>query len=145
MGSSSATTIAGIVSISKSCSDLLFGRGRENRHHNQTLAPCIANRVDDPGRRKSSVTGGQELLFGADLNYPAALQDDVQLVLPLVRVRSMLLAGLKRVQAREEKIALDYRALAHFVRCEPGKPYDLLCEHAPQFTSRGTGSFHFAR
>ena len=86
------------------------------------------------GWGKSSVTGSQKLGLLAYMNHAAALQDNVEFVLSLMRMRRVLLTGFKRVQAGKEKITLRYSALAHLVRCEPGEAGDSFYEHDLQCT-----------
>jgi hypothetical protein len=62
--------------------------------------------MDDSGRRQGSVTRGQDLGLGADLNHAATLEDNIEFVLALMRVRSVLLSRLKGVQACKKKITL---------------------------------------
>jgi hypothetical protein len=62
--------------------------------------------MKDAGRRESRVTGRQDLGLGADLNGAATLQENIEFVLALMRVKSVLLSRLKRVQTSKKKITL---------------------------------------
>src|SRR5260370_31367380 len=93
--------------------------------------------MDDAGRSKGRVAGGQTLSLIANLNHGAAFQNDVELVLALMRMRGVFLTRLKGVQAGKEKSTLRYGALSHPLGCEVGKAGDLFYEHDPQFTCLG--------
>src|SRR5262249_49605169 len=67
------------------------------------------------------------------MDLAVALEDEIQLVLSLVRVRRVLLTRLERVQPGKQKITLHDGALTHFVRCEPGETGNSFYEHARQF------------
>jgi hypothetical protein len=92
---------------------LLARRRRENGQHDQALRAGSANRMKNAGRRKCGVTGAQPLLLAANGDEAGALQDEVQFILPFMRVRCVFLAGLKRVQAGEKGLAFGDPRLAH--------------------------------
>jgi hypothetical protein len=69
------------------------------------------------------------------LNHAAALQNEIELVLALMRMRSVFLTRLKGVQAGKEKSTLHYCALSHLIGHEPGKAGHSLYEHDSQFTA----------
>src|SRR5207302_8719546 len=93
--------------------------------------------MDDAGRSKGRVAGGQKLSLSANVNHAAAFQNDVELVLALMRMGGVFLTGLKGVQASKEKSTLHYGALSHPLGCELGEAGDSFCEHDPQFTCLG--------
>jgi hypothetical protein len=91
--------------------------------------------MDDSGRCKSRVASGQTFGLIADLNQAAAFQNEIELVLALVRVRGVFLTRLKGVQASKEKSSLHYSALSHPFGRELRQAGDLLYdEHDSQFT-----------
>ncbi len=87
--------------------------------------------MDDAGWNECSITGGQKLGLVGDLHHSAAFQDDVEFVLAFMGVRSVLLPGLKRFQARQEKTALNDGALPHLVRDELCQTHHPFYEHGP--------------
>jgi hypothetical protein len=95
--------------------------------------------MNDAGRSERDIAGGQ--LFGlvADLDHSGTLQDDVQFVLALVRVRCVFLARLEGVQACEERIAARDGAFAHLVGREPGETGGAAKEHR-YFAGAGAGA-----
>src|SRR5579862_2818414 len=111
---------------------LLERRWSEDRHVHEPLRPRIANRMDDSGRSKGRVANGQTLRLIADLNHAAAFQNEVQLVLVLMRVRGVFLTRLKAVQPGKEEIPLHQGALSHLFGCELRKAGDSLYEHDSQ-------------
>ena len=54
------------------------------------------------GWRERNISRVEVFRLVTDLNNAAALQKQVQLVLPFVRVKRVFLSGLERVQAGEE-------------------------------------------
>lgn len=90
--------------------------------------------MEDSGRCKSSVASGQTLGLIADLNQAAAFQNEIELVLALVRVGGVFLTRLKGVQASKEKSSLHYSALSHPFGRELRQAGDLLYEHDSPFT-----------
>jgi uncharacterized protein len=104
-------------------------RRREHGHHHQPLRSQVADRMYHSRRSKSHIAGRQSLRLLADLHDPATLEHDVQFVLPLMRVRGVLLTGLEGVQSGEQKIAAHQSALAHFVGCETGETGGLFDKH----------------
>jgi hypothetical protein len=98
--------------------------------------------MDDTGRSEGRVAGGQMLGPIADLNHAAAFQNQVELVLALMRVRGVFLTGLKGVQAGKQKAPLCDGALSHLFRRELRKAGDSMYEHAfsllaPQLEGEG--------
>jgi hypothetical protein len=90
--------------------------------------------MNNTGRSECRVTGRQKLDLLANLNHATALQNDVEFVLSFVRVRCVLLIGLKTIQTNKEKLTLRYSALGHFVWRKLSGVRDSLHEHSCQFT-----------
>ncbi len=72
----------------------------------------------------------------AHLNDAIAFQNEVELLLAVMRMGGVFLTRLKGVQAGEEKSTLHQGALSHPFGCELGKAGDSLYEHDFQFTGR---------
>jgi gas vesicle protein len=60
----------------------------------------------DPERGESGIARGQVFCLLAHANQAAALQQQVEFVLPLVRVKDVVLARFERVQSGKERITL---------------------------------------
>jgi hypothetical protein len=99
---------------------LLVWRRREDCHHDQALRPGIANGMRHAGRGESGVARRQEFRLFAYANNTTPFQQHVELILALVRVKAVLLVGLKGVQSGKKRIAFDESVLPHFVGCEDG-------------------------
>ena len=75
----------------------------------------------DPERGESGIARGQVFCLLAHANQAAALQQQVEFVLPLVRVKDVVLARFEGVQSGKERLTLHQGALGHFVRRELGE------------------------
>ena len=85
--------------------------------------------MDYSGWCERGVASRERLRVIAHLNFTTAFEDQVQLVLSLMRVSRVLLAWLERVQPGEQELALGQSALAHFLRRELRQARDLLQKH----------------
>src|SRR5690349_12872794 len=74
----------------------------------------------------------------SDLNLAGALQHDIKFVLPIVRMRCVLLAGFERIQSGEQILALHQCALAHLSGHKSRQAGDVLQEHTLSLTATGS-------
>jgi hypothetical protein len=108
---------------------LLARRRCQDGHHDEALRTGIADRVQDAGRGEGGISGREALLLVSDRDQTLALDDDVQFVLAFMSMRGVLLAGLKRIQAGKEELALYDGGLAHASGIEAGPAGDVSEEH----------------
>jgi hypothetical protein len=120
---------AGVVELTSLARLYLRGGGARTAITTRRFGPGLRIEWTTPAGAKAASPGRQDLGLGADLNHAAALQENIEFALALMRVKSMLLSLLKRVQACKKKITLCYGALPHPVRCELGEARDPFYEH----------------
>lgn len=89
--------------------------------------------MENAGGGEGDIPGGKQFGLTADHGLRRALHDDVQLVLPFVRVGGVFLAGFEGIQAGEQEVALSQCAFGHAIGGEGGLGGGLSDEH----------SFHF--
>jgi hypothetical protein len=107
----------------------LARRGRENGHHDEALGAGIPDGVQDAGWGEGGIAGREALLLASDGDQSLAFEDDIELVLTVMDMRRVFLAGLERIQAGKEELALGDGGLAHPRRVETGTAGDVFEEH----------------
>ena len=80
-------------------------------------------------RRESSSAVARARDLIADANFGFSFEDEVELILPCMRVRGVLLSRLKAIQADEQRLATRDIDLAHFFGREAGKVGDAFEDH----------------
>lgn len=91
--------------------------------------------MHDTGRRECRIAGCKNLRLVVYPHHALAFENYIQLVLPLMGVRGVLLSGLERVQSREEEVALHQRGFSHLVGCKLRPAGDFIQKHMRHFIS----------
>ncbi len=114
--------------------DCLLWWWREDRHDDQTRRTRIPNRVLNTRRCERRIASSEEGTIFTDGDQAAAGENEIELVLAAVNVRSVFLARFKRVESDEERLSFGHRALAHLVRGKLCGADYAFGKHDPQFT-----------
>ena len=101
----------------------------EDCHYHQTIRSRILDRMHDARWSEGSIAGIQQGSILTDANHAAAFENEIQLVLSVMGVGSVLLTRFEGIQTDEKRLALHDRALAHLVRCKLCKTDDPFCNH----------------
>jgi hypothetical protein len=113
--------------------------GRRRRQDRQDYKACgtgIADRVHNAGCCEGRIARRNRLALGADLDFAAALEDDVKLILAGMGVRSVLLAWFEAVQPGKQTGSLGDGNFAHLPRIEARQGGSVLDDHSFQFSGR---------
>jgi hypothetical protein len=96
------------------------GRRRENREDEEAVGAGVADAVGGFGGGDEEGAGGHGHRAAFEEEGAGAGQNQVDLVHSGVGVQAMLLAGFEGVQADEQALGLEERALAHSLRVVDG-------------------------
>jgi len=109
----------------------LLRLGRHENQKNQTLSRTVLNAVLDAGRGQDSPLPTDFALFGPDAKPTATLQHDINLVGIFMKVRLLLLPGLKAIEIAKESVRFGQVIFLELVGREDPAFLEIEDLHAP--------------